>query len=251
MKRRLKREDPDRLGPIRSWETLFRPTEPNGDAADNSSSATDATAKDQGSWEDIANRAIEQGYQVIEEQIRQGQRVAEQFRGYSQDIGKVNNDVSRLVERSMRFYADVGSLWFELIESLVRNPALASNDRHRIPDTPKPNGHENSFNGNGAHPTFKQDVEIEVSSRSPASVALDLKAPASPSLAVPALRALDQSKPPLTEIRFEHGANRPVLRIRIPPEQPADTYAGAIIDTRTSEPQGTLCITIRNEDAPS
>jgi hypothetical protein len=247
MKRRLSREDPDRLGPIRSWDTLFRSTESSPDAPDTSAQPRDgqeSKPESKAPWEGIASRAIEQGYQVIEEQIREGQRVAEQLRGYSTDLRRVNNDVSRLIERSLRFYTDVGYLWFEFMESVLRNPALAPKEHDSKPESANGNG-----SGNGAHAAAGHDVEFEISSGSPTSVVLDLKAPATPSFAVPPLRSLDANKPPLTDIRFEHVSNRPVLRIRIPAGQPADTYSGVVVDTRTSQPQGTLCISVRAENA--
>jgi hypothetical protein len=59
------------------------------------------------------------------------------------------------------------------------------------------------------------------------------------------------SKPPLTEVRFEDGGSRPKLRVTIPAGQPADKYTGVVIDTRTGEPWGTVCVCVRSSEDSS
>ncbi len=276
MTTRLKRDDPERFGPIRGWETLFRHDETadassteqakqsngadgvahadggNSTAGTNSTNGANGAAGPKSSWDEIANGAIERGYQVIEEQIRQGQRVAEQFRGYSDDLQKTNSDVSRMVERSVRLYTDIGYLWFELVQSLLRNPTLTGADLRRQPKAPDAaSPGESPDNANGEARSTHRDTEIEVSCPYPTSVALDLKGPAGPFLVVAPLRALDPSKPPLTEVRFEDGGSRPKLRVTIPAGQPPDKYTGVVIDTRTSEPWGTVCVCVRSSEDSS
>jgi len=266
MTTRLKRDDPERLGPIRGWETLFRhdetsradgteqPNQSNGASgakhadADNQSNGTNGAAP---SWDNIANRAIERGYKVIEEQIRQGQQVAEQFRGYSDDLQKTNGDVSRMVERSVRLYTDIGYLWFELIESLLRNPAVTGADLQRRARARDAETSPDKGAVNVASRTTHQDTEVELSCTAPTSVSLDLKGPAGSFLVVPPLRALESSKPPLTEIRFEDGTSRPKLRVTVPAGQPADTYTGVVIDSRTNGLYGTVCVCVRNNEDSS
>ena len=256
MTTRLKREDLDRLGPIRGWNTLFRPNEaPNGnESAPNESVPNESgpeskpAGNESPTWDGIANRAIEGGYKVIEEQIRQGQRIAEQVRGYSDDMLKANNDISRMVERSLRLYTDVGYLWFELVESLLRNPALAGTELYR--GGPNARSETNGANGeNGAAVASDQSVEIEVSSLVPTTVTVDIKGVIGPSLAVQPLHALDRSKPPLTMVRLVHGEGRPQLRVHIPPGQPADSYSGVVVDTQTHQPRGIVSVNVREDES--
>jgi hypothetical protein len=243
--------------PIRAWETLFRPadSEPESGASDGSSSAREkesAHEKDKdgedASWDDIATRAVRRGYEVIEEQINEGRRIAEKVRGYSDDVRKANDDTTRLIERSLRFYTDVGSLWFELVESLLRNQAL-NPDARRPGNGTNANGHH-APNGGGVSGAGSTEVDIEVVSSCPTTVSLDLRSATGALLTVPALRAVDDTKPPLTEIGFHGREGRSVLRIRIPKGQPADTYSGVIVDAGTHQPKGTLCVSVW-EEAPS
>jgi hypothetical protein len=250
MKPRFRREDPERVDPIRAWETLFRSDDsrPQG-AADESPSAGEKT-DEKTSWDDIATRAVRRGYEVIEEQINEGRRIAERFRGYSDDVRKGSDDTTRLIERSLRFYTDVGSLWFELMESLLRNQALR-------PDPRSGNGangddhHATNGNGNGASGAKDNGVDIEVISPCPTSVSLDLRSADGAALTVPPLRAADDGKPPLTDIGFHAREGRSVLRIKIPKGQPADTYSGVVVDAGTHQPKGTLCVSVREEEAAS
>jgi hypothetical protein len=252
MKPRFRREDPERIDPIRAWETLFRSDDsrPQTAAADESPPAAEKT-DEKTSWDDIATRAVRRGYEVIEEQINEGRRIAEKFRGYSDEVRKGGDDTTRLIERSLRFYTDVGSLWFELMESLLRNQALrpdsrsgngANGEEHHAT-----NGNGNG-NGNGASGA-KDTVDVEVISSCPTSVSLDLRAANGATLTVPPLRAADDGKPPLTDIGFHIREGRPVLRIKIPNGQPADTYSGVVVDAGTHQPKGTLCVSVREEAA--
>ncbi|HUO68581.1 MAG TPA: hypothetical protein VMV37_13655, partial [Gammaproteobacteria bacterium] len=105
--------------------------------------------------------------------------------------------------------------------------------------------HAANVNGNGSAGGRHNDVEIELISPYPTTVSLDLRSTPDAMLSVPALRAADDSKPALADIAFHDGAARPVLRIRIPEGQPADTYSGVVVDARTHQPRGTLCVSVR------
>ena len=267
MNTRLRREEPERMDPIRAWETLFRPNGNSAASANRDSANRDsanqesadqepgnqgaedgvAVGRDKSPWNDIASRAIERGYQVIEEQINEGRRIAERFRGYSDDVRKVNDDTSRLIERSLRFYTDVGYLWFELMESLLRREALraeslASNGTAQRESQP------HDGNGTGSAQSRRNGVEIEVISASPTSVSLDLQSAPDDALSVSPLHAADERNAPLTDVRFRKGENGPVLRIKIPPGQPADTYSGVVVDGRSHQPKGTLCVNVRTDE---
>jgi hypothetical protein len=247
MKTRLTREDPDRSGPIRSWDTLFRPSDASAEPAEAPPQTDERESAP--SWNETANRAVERGYQVIEEQIRQGQRIAEKFRSRAYDAQDAGDEVSQLVERSLRFYTDVGAMWFELVESLLRNPVMSPTEIYRRQAAAGADARTEK--GSRASHSTERDLDIEVSSRKPVRVTVDMSAPVDDALVVQALRALDAAKPPITGVRFERAPGRPVLRIDVAPEQPADAYTGAIIDTRTNLPTGVLCVSVREPEASS
>ena len=250
MNTRVRREDPDREEPIRSWDTLFRSEEagsPRDSGGDHAGPGAESESRET-SWEQVANRAIERGYHVIEEQIRQGQRIAEELRGRAYDMQSAGNDASRLVERTLRFYADVGSLWFELVESMLRNPAMSTSGLYGASPAAAAAEHDAGEGPPRSGRADRGDLDVEVSSPLPVRVTLELNEPVSATLTVPALRALDPDTPPLRDVRFEAGPGRPALRIRVPRGQPAGVYSGVIVDGATNQPRGTLCIRLNAEE---
>ena len=245
--RRLQREDPARTRPIRNWGTLFRRSDSRGPEVDKDSKYEDSTNRGR-SWDDVVSNAVERGYKVIEEQIRQGQRVAQQLTDRSYGPRAMGGDATELVERVLGFYTDLGALWFDLIDSMMRNPIL-SGDVMRSPP-PSREMSAPGASGNGAAANGHSGIPIEIASASPTRVTLNISAPPNGCrLGVHELCALDKAKPPLTDIHFDNGAECPTLRISIPQRQPPDTYSGTVIDTDTNEPLGTLCILIRGDGA--
>lgn len=245
-KKRLHRGDPERSRPIRGWDTLYR-----GDAlpeAEIGEPQPQTEPPDNSPWDDVTNRAIERGYEVIEEQIKQGARLAQQFTsGRVFGSSASTNDLSRLLERTMTFYSDFGSLWFELVESLIRSSTRPGTESEPEAESPRFSNGAHYANGYAAAQSGSGNVAIEVDSPFPTVVQLDLSVSPSSSLVAQALRSLDERKPPIKDVSFEIGVGPPSLRIRIPEGQPADTYSGVIFDTRTNQPKGTLSVCIRDD----
>src|SRR5215470_10729012 len=98
MEPRVKREDPERVEPIRAWETLFRAEEAQPKPEAEPSESSGKAKNENSSWDEIASRAVRRGYEVIEEQINEGRKIAERVRGYSDDVRKANDDSTRLIE---------------------------------------------------------------------------------------------------------------------------------------------------------
>lgn len=204
-------------------------------------------SRDRRSFESVASDAVAKGYKVIEEQIRQGQQFARDFADRSLDAGVLSGDTSDLIERIMTFYTDLGALWFEMIESLARNPAL----RDLMPNR-RNNGADGPTNGAG-NGTGHASIPVEIVSpvRTDVKMILDLQSlSAGGAPGVHELRSLDSAKPPIRNVVFDPGTDSwsPVLRVTIEQGQPADTYTGVIIDTATNEPLGTLCIRIADAE---
>jgi hypothetical protein len=238
--RRFRREDPIRTGPIRTWRTLFRPG--GLDGASEAPEPEEETSYGR-SWDDVVSQGVELGYKVIEEHIRQGQRVAQQVGEGSYGTDAIRNDASELVDRLLHFYTDLGSLCFDLIESVARSPALTRNVFGSANRQDRGNNR-----AEGASTTDKRTVSIEIASPRPTQVTLDLNgALDGQALAVHELRALDTTKPPLREVAFESRpeAGCPSLRVKVPQGQPPDTYSGTIVDRATKRPLGTVCVHIR------
>src|SRR5262245_50751655 len=195
---RLKREDPARTGPNRQWGGVYRASEAAGT-----------------SWTEVVREGVELGYRVIEDQILQGQRVAQQINTRSYGPTAMGADVRETSDRIINYYTSVASLWLGFLGSLVGapdlgrslagaawlRPASAAGSSPTPPESP-------------AHRPVGTSIDI-VSTR-PTHLELEL-APQSEylALATPGLRALNPQSPPLTDVAFEPGGEGRVLRLRI------------------------------------
>ncbi len=196
--------------------------------------------------DEVVSRAVETGYKVIEEQIQQGQKVAEQLSQGNIGADMVNGNVSEIFERVLRFYSDMGALWFEMLESVMRNPAASQMFENFAG---KAGGKANGHAMNGAeHPAAQSapslPVEIVCARPTGARAILDLH-PGVDLTGVTLRPLLSQQAetPPIEEVRLI--AARPgwpaTVQITIPEEQPAGVYASMVLQA-SGEPAGTLCL---------
>jgi hypothetical protein len=249
-RQRLHREDPERVEPIRNWSTLYRQSDSWGSrgSATNSQSADHTTPPDR-AWTDVVSHGVELGYNVVEEHIRQGQRVAQQVNDRSYSLGAAGSDIRELVERMARYYADLGSLWGDLINSLAANPDFLNNLFRMLRSQPaSANGASTEGTStNGVSTREAIAVAVEVVSTRPTQVTLDLRPHSERlSLTTYGLRATDPEKPLLTDITFAPSSDNGYvcLRICVPDGQPPDVYTGVIVDKATNLPRGTLSVRI-------
>lgn len=207
---RFHRDDPVRSGPIRNWSNLYRQpgSEGSGDPSPNSQSTEQAPRERP--WSDVVSQGVKLGYRVVDEYLRQGQRVAQQINNQSYSPGVIGNDIRETVERLARYYADLGSLWGELINSLVANQDfLNSLLRPLQPPPPPPPADRTGKNDTVA-------LAIEITSSCPIQVTVDLQSHAEhTSLVTHGLRAVDYNKSPLTDITFIPSPDHGPLSLRI------------------------------------
>lgn len=238
---RLHRPDPQRTGPFRQWAMMYR-TQDSWNRRDPATAETNGAepngAEANGeSWQDVVSEGVAVGYRVIEEQISQGKRVAEQISQASYGPAAMTGDVREATERLVRYSADLVALWMEFV-----NASLANGDLLRTLSAAWPQPGAGAAPGTpaaGAPTAF----DIEIASTRPVRVSVDLKpGAAGRCLATHGLRALESEKPPLTEIAFatERAGGPAVLRLRVPEGQPAGLYTGVVIDQQSGEPLGTL-----------
>ncbi|MDX2169763.1 MAG: hypothetical protein SF182_22020 [Deltaproteobacteria bacterium] len=236
---RLHRPEPERTEPLRHWSTLYRTSESwnprdTGGAGDG---AADAASPPSDAWSDVVADGVAVGYRVIEEQIRQGQRVAEQISGASYGPAAMSGDVREASERLVRFSADLVALWMDFVNSTLANGDLLRGLAAAW--TPPAAAAAPSPTSYGAATA----VAIEVQSARPVRVSVEFKpgVGARP-LATHALRALAADLPPLDDVAFvaERDGAAPVLRLRVPDGQPGGVYSGVVLDAQSGEPLGTI-----------
>lgn len=222
-KDRLRRPDPGRTKPIRS-NHLGNPGSPR--AGPDAGKARQGPAA-RASVNDVVGHTVDLGYKVVEEHIRQGRRAAEHIRSGAYSAGHAQEDVKNLIGRVLKVSKELGVVWFDLLSAALGDARLLS-----------------ALAGTDA--AAETNVAIEVRSSRPTQVTLDLRPPSArfaPS--VPSLRAADDKIRPLTGIRFKVGADKaPVLVVDVPEGQAPGTYTGAVVDSHTHEPGGTLVVRI-------
>lgn len=274
---RQKRPEPERTGPIRSFSDYARqgiqntggtgadgadgvtreaPNESNApsEATSETTSETTSQAKT-GSGEsaaDGATGAVNLGYRVIDEYIRQGQRAAQQLGlGIGLGTGPGAASFQTLSERILRD----GLLWLEHVAKVwstldppsalgqlsgrqASAPGTATGARDSAPEATL-----------ATAPTATAGIIVEVSSRAPAEVELELRASATGrTLGVQDLRTPQGDD--LRGCRLSGGSGGYPWRVavRVPDRQMPGLYTGVVFDRADESVQGTLSVRISPED---
>jgi len=219
-RKRLRRPDPERTGPIRHFSTMFHR---DGDA-----SHTRA-----GSADEISD-AVQMGYSVIEDQIRQGQRAARQLwgAGLGSGSGTGIGTLTDVANRLLRFSTDLAALHFDLMTALLHSSEMRG-----------------FTSGVAPAQSGGSRVVVEIESKRKNRVTVDLwPGKHSSNLRIPALYSGDTDKEPITGISFAAASDQSPARmtIVIPDNQPPGVYSGLILDTKTSQACGTVSVTLES-----
>jgi len=229
---RVRRRKVTRTEPQRSFSGSFG----NGDdAREVPPPGRDA----QGDPRSASYEAINSAYRVIDEYMRQGQRLAEELWLPSSGFGGQGGaEVPRTIDRFLRSASEMGSAWLEMMASTA---APAQKDEIRGTAGPFGAGKRTDHSkGNGSPP----GLSIAIQSQRPVRIAVD--APAGlRDVQMSALIATDHTLPPLTAAQIEIDAHgEAVLRIVVPPEQPPGRYHGVLLDRQSERPVGTATLTV-------
>ncbi len=272
-RKRLRRPDPARTGPIRDGAHYLRDSQSWGSAAPQAEGAASNGSGPGETMEDVVTQGVKLGYKVIDEYLRQGQRVAERLcraaNGTGDDSHKqrdgngnlessvddlldrvrrsykdLGGEMEDMLERTIHLYKDMWAVWMDGVELVLRSPLFVSGFagtengyRH-----PPPRDGSSRADASSTPPPI-----VEISSKRPARVALRLTPRSGPfEPRVHALHAADPAIRPLTEVsvRLEPDTVVPIVQVRIPDDQPPGTYTGAVVDRESNAPQGTLSVSV-------
>jgi len=235
-RKRLHRAEPARIAPVRNFSKLYRRTESvNGT---NLAKPVQSDTPRSTAGGPLA-QGVELAYSVIEKYLAEGQRTAEGLSNasYSTSHARTNN-LQDILERVLRFQAEILPLWIESLATLVKVD-------------PSRNGHAASpgtwLRADGGQNAEAMAVSIEVVSTRPVQVSVELRPNSeAKSLVALGLNAVDSKKPALTEVSFvpDEIQGRVKVRVRIPESQPTGTYSGVIVSRESGETRGTLSIRI-------
>jgi hypothetical protein len=257
---RLKRPVLERDRPIRTLSTLFGPPR-NGvqtgyapSEADRRSDGSNGAVPPLGANPSAAGlaEAVEAGYRVVNEYIRQGQSVAQ---GMSPGAGTgpaqpgVPGDVQQLAQRVMQYGWDFAGLWFEMWTRMGGTatgwPSAAGGPPAARPDagggpTPAPAASAE------AHLAAPVGISISVVSGGRTSATIEVRPGPAGQLLVQPLRAAEDETPPIREVTVEPaGADGAVtVKVVVPPTQPPGVYNGLVIDSATKRPRGSVSVEV-------
>ncbi|MEQ8859041.1 MAG: hypothetical protein RIC56_10360 [Pseudomonadales bacterium] len=236
-KDRFSRPDLPRTAPYHDMASLLNvassrrhPDAPPGAAAEEASRA----------GPDFVTSGVRAAYQVIDTYMNQGQKVARQLGKLSYAPLRLGRRIPDFQARWLQLSNDLMADWFDLVglysEAVM---SLGENGAEEGPAAPQ-GGAEQHPDASGSTLT----VDYEVVSPRPARLHHEFFSHrATPDLATHGLRSLDPTLEPI-DVGFEPvpGEDRVVIKIRIPADQPAGTYSGALLDATSADAVGTLSL---------
>ena len=162
-RKRLHRVDPVRVGPIRDFSKLYRRLDSVNGTHPANLVPSEAPSKAGGG---PLAEGVELAYSLIEKYIAEGRRTAEDFNSQPYSTHATNDNLQDILERMLRFQAEILPLWIETLATLVR-VAPSRNGHASAPDAwPRPNGGQNAET---------MAVFIEVVSVRPVQVSVELR----------------------------------------------------------------------------
>jgi len=186
-----------------------------------------------------AFEAVNGAYRVIDEYLRQGQQVAQDFwlpMGQSSAAPE-----SRLLERFVRATGDLATAWLEMFQTRPDAKPTA------------PAGGIGPFGIGERQPAPARTPEAElgfavaVTTSRTVTVHIDVRPNANPDqLILGDLLAAIGSAPPIRGAACEliEPGHRYVFSITVPPEQPAGVYNAMLIELGTQLPKGTVSLQV-------
>jgi hypothetical protein len=192
-------------------------------------------------WQDAVTTGVRMAYQVINEQIRLGQKVARQVNPWLYDMGNLRSDTDQIQDLWFRPWAELTSRWFEMAGHMMGAA---------WPGGPGGPGGTNGYAGHSAPANAPTSTRVIVQSQRPTEVALDLPTGVGSGLAIDPLRPDSGEGPALIVTGFENaGIGAPLtIGITVSEDQPTGAYSGAIRAHDTGHEVGSLKVSIQSAD---
>jgi hypothetical protein len=182
-------------------------------------------------WQDVVAGAVRTASEVINEQIRMGQRTAQDLNDRFYDMGGGGSSGGQFQDAWFRPWADLTARWFEMMGSMAGGSpgARAGSGAASAP-----------VNGT-ARPVADTATRLVINSQRPTTVDVDLPAGAVDLICDP-LRSVDADVDPLTVTLVTMPNALVTLRLDVPETQPAGTYRGSVRERATNQQVGQITI---------
>lgn len=240
---RKKRPTPERTGPRRSWLGDV----PSADPGDSNDAREGNEPDTQPDARETSYRAVNNAYQLIDEYMRQGQKMAENLWIPLGASGEGAAAAFNAPERFMRAMGDMTMAWVEVMQQFTESAQAPENGRgkagpfgaQRTASKPKTaSGTASTVSGTGL------TVSVESVGRVTVSVQLS-EAGAVATLVPTPLRPLKGDAAAIGDVRLElREGESPVLHVVVPEGQPAGVYNGLLLARDTERPRGTINLVV-------
>jgi hypothetical protein len=260
--KRMRRDDPDRESPDRRASEHIRRNAGSPTGGKHRDSDRDSKPRISKTAEQAISGMVQQSSAFIEEQIRAGQLAAERLRDGIANSKQLNSDINTLVENLVATTKDVGATWLDLVSIIIRSigtqPTNGGGSGGGSPPhaPPGPGATVTRAGTSGGASTVSTITPadgtipgvpplIVVTGTNVKGVELDLH-PRSPRFVpfVGPLMASDPKRSLSAKFAMSSDPPRLVLKVNVPGDQPPGTYTGAIVDSSTNAPGGTLSVTV-------
>jgi hypothetical protein len=229
---RRKRPPVERTEPDRSWM--------NGSSGP-AASGTSSDAREAG------YQAINNAYRLIDEYVRQGQRMAENLWLPLGGTAGGTASAFNAPERLMRAMGDMTMAWIEVMEQFTKNaqskpeqgPA-GSAGPFASTRVAQPSAAPAPSSAKTAQPlklTLDARGRVEISVQLGDGAALD-------GLETTELRSFGSDAEPIHGVELAGVPEDPVLRVRVPEGQPPGTYNGLFLERGGKRPCGTITLVV-------
>ena len=232
----LRREDPERNGPIRNFSGLYQ--WPGADAnSNNPPKPPSPNGRSSEGPGDSSEEGVGLAYSVIEKHISDGRKNAGQFNSKPYNTNTPTDGLQDVLERTIRSQVELIPGWIDALGSAFRV------DPSRMPHPPE-SPPRSQFNGSARQAS--KPISVEVASVRPVRISVCFSENGNPQPVVALRDGLDETKPQLSDVSFAFDAASGEMNVKIsvPDDQPPGVYSGVIVSRDTGEPLGTLSVRI-------
>jgi hypothetical protein len=198
-------------------------------------------------------RTINDAYRLIDEYVRQGQRMAENMWLPLNGPEADDKGQFKAPDRFMRAMSDMTLAWVELMQQWTTNVQSTPSQAATGEASPFTAGRVTRERGEppvAASPdagSASRALRVAVECRGRVEVSVHLADATTLASLVPSeLRPFGAKAPPITGVSLDvaSSADAPVLRIRVPDDQPAGAYNGLLVERGSERPRGTVSLLV-------
>lgn len=257
---RRTRPVPTRSEPKRTWPQGFENSSRGGESHGEPEPARAAGAPPPSGTRESVDGTVNNAYRLIDEYLRQGQRMAKSawlpFQGNSGD----NHEPSNAPARLLRAMGDMTMAWFEVVQQTAgggqQHPGagpVGTAGPFAAGKAPPPGAAPPS---SAAPPTQPKDaassvpfasIKVTVQSSCPVEVSVEVTGrPSSHQLLATELRCPSNDASPIAGVEVEISAidAAPTLRIIVPEGQPRGMYSGLLLERENHRPCGIVSLSV-------